>query len=207
MYGYVARFTDARAALARSRALFTRFGARYLLAGTTLAGGLTEEAAGDFPAAERWFREGYETFRAMADRAYLSVLANNLAQALYAQGRFDEAWQMSEQAEATAVPGDFDPQAGWKNIKAKLLAQRGQFTAARQLLGEVEAALPPGTWPQLEARTLVAKAEIARLAGDFHQAEHHLRAALQIYESIRTVALAKQAKAAIASLIQTGNQL
>lgn len=111
---------------------------------------------------------------------------------------------MSEQAQATAIPGDPDPQARSKIIRAKLLAQRGQFPAARQLLGEAEAALTPGTWPQLEAPTLEAKAEIARLAGDPHQALHHLRAALRIYDNIRTVAFAEQAKAAIASLTQTG---
>jgi tetratricopeptide (TPR) repeat protein len=143
----------------------------------------------------------------MADRNYRSLLASNLAEALYAQGRFDEAWQMSEQAQATAIPDDLDPQARWKIITAKLLAQRGQFPAADRLLGEVEAALPPGTWPLLEAPTLEAKAEIARLAGaDPHQAGHHLRAALRIYDSIRTVALAEQAKAAIARLTQTGSQ-
>jgi hypothetical protein len=52
----------------------------------------------------------------------------------------------------------------------------------------------------------VAKAEIARLAGDPDQAGHHLRAALRIYESIRAVALAEQAKATIASLTQAGSQ-
>ena len=81
----------------------------------------------------------------MADRSYLSLAATNLAEALYAQGRFEEARQMSEQAQATAIPGDPDPQARWKLITAKLLAQRGQFPAARRLLGEVEADLPPGT--------------------------------------------------------------
>ena len=203
MYGYVARFADARAALARSRALLTGFGARYFLVGTTLIAGLTEEAAGDLPAAERWFREGYEALRAMADRAYLSLFASGLAEALYAQGRFQEAWQMSEQAEATAGPDDFDPQARWKIVRVKLLAQRGQFPAARRLLGEVQAALPPGEWPLLEAETLVAKAEIARLAGAPEEAEHHLRAALRIYQDFRLVAFAEKTKAAIASLTQT----
>ena len=70
----------------------------------------------------------------------------------------------------------------------------------------METALPPGTWPILEAPTLEAKAEIARLAGDPHQAERHLRAALRIYQDFRLAALAEQAKAAIARLTQTGSQ-
>jgi len=139
----------------------------------------------------------------MADRAYLSLAASGLAEALYAQGCFEEAQQMSEQAEATAGPDDFDPQARWKIVRVKLLAQRGQFPAARRLLGEVQAALPPGEWPLLEAETLVAKAEIARLAGAPEEAEHHLRAALRIYQDFRLVAFAEKTKAAIASLTQT----
>lgn len=107
---------------------------------------------------------------------------------------------MSEQAEATAGPGDFDPQAQWKIIRVKLLARRGQFPAARRLLGEVQEALPPGSLPLLEARTLVAKAEIARLAGAPEEAEHHLRAALRIYQDFHLAGFAEQTKAAIAAL-------
>jgi hypothetical protein len=46
----------------------------------------------------------------MGDRGYLGHLADLLAEALYAQGRLDEAQQMTEEAEVTGgqarSPGD-----------------------------------------------------------------------------------------------------
>jgi len=46
---------------------------------------------------------------------------------------------------------------------------------------------------------LVAKAEVARLAGARNDAEHHLRAALRIYQDRQATALAEQARAALAT--------
>ena len=45
-------------------------------------------------AAERYLRAGYETFQAMGERAYLAIITVSLAEALYHQGRFDEAAHM-----------------------------------------------------------------------------------------------------------------
>jgi hypothetical protein len=46
--------------------------------------------------AERYLREGYGAFRAMSGQGYFSILAALVAEALYAQGRFDEAQRMTE---------------------------------------------------------------------------------------------------------------
>jgi tetratricopeptide (TPR) repeat protein len=84
--------------------------------------------------------------------------------------------------------------------RAKVLAQRGQFTAARQLAGEAEALIAPTTWADLQAEILVAKAEVAKLAGAPAEAAASLREALRIYEDRRVVALADRTRAALASL-------
>src|SRR5207248_1882676 len=76
---------------------------------------------------------GYEICRAMGEQVYLSSIAGLLAEALYAQGRLDEAQQMTEEAQAAASPGDIDAQAHWRAARAKLLARGGQFPAARAL--------------------------------------------------------------------------
>ena len=84
--------------------------------------------------------------------------------------------------------------------EAKLLARRGQFRAARQLVDEAQAQLTPASAPLMQADVLETRAEVDRLAGAARQAEHSLRAALRIYEDRRATALAERTRAALASL-------
>jgi tetratricopeptide (TPR) repeat protein len=200
LYAYIGRFDDARGARARSRSIFTGFGAKLALAYGAISAGHVELAAGDPAAAERHLREGYEAFRAMGERGASGYLAALLAEALYAQGRLDEAQQMTEEAQAAAAPDDIDPHAQWLATRAKLLARRGQFRAARRLADEAQALIAPTSWARHKAQTLAAKAEVDRLAGAPDQAAASLRAALRIYEDRRATSLAGPIRAALASL-------
>ena len=200
LYAYVGRPADARAALARSQSIFTGFGAKFALAESAIPAGLTELAIGDPVAAERYLREGYEAWRAMGERGYFASVASLLAEALYAQGRFDEAQRVTEEAEAASLPGDFEGDAWWRAAKARQLARSSQFTAARRLIDEAKALMTPATAPLTQAEVLVAKAEVDRLAGAPQQAAASLHAALEIYEDRRAPALAAQVKAALSRL-------
>ena len=67
---------------------------------------------GDPAAAERYARQGCEAFRAMGERGeYVASLAVLLANALYEQGRFDEAQQLIDQANAEPSSGGSQPVA------------------------------------------------------------------------------------------------
>jgi tetratricopeptide (TPR) repeat protein len=136
----------------------------------------------------------------MGERGFLSTIAGDLAEALYAQGRLDEARQMTEEAQTAAVPDDKDAQARWRGARAKLLARSGQFPAARALLDEAEALVAPTSWAALQAEILLARAEVERLAGALGPAEASLRAALRIYQDKHVTFLADQTTAALASL-------
>jgi predicted ATPase/DNA-binding SARP family transcriptional activator len=200
LYAYVGRFADARAGLARSRSMFAGFGAKLALAYAAIPAGHIELAAGDAAAAERYLREGYEAFRAMGERGAFAYLAALLAEALYAQDRLSEAQQLTEEAQAAAASGDVDAQATCWMIRAKLLAQRGQFRAARRLADEAQALISTTSWAVHQAKVLVAKAEVLRLAGAPDQAVPSLRAALQIYEDRRAAQLAAQVRAALTTI-------
>jgi predicted ATPase/DNA-binding SARP family transcriptional activator len=201
LYAYVGRFTDARAALARSRSIFAGFGANLALGYWAIPAGLVELAAGDAAAAERYLRQGYEALRAMTgERGAFGYLAALLGEALCAQDRLDEAQQMTEEAQAAAAPDDIDPHAQWRATRAKLLARRGEFSAARRLVDEAQALIPPTSRPLPKAETLVAEAEVNRLAGAPDQAAVCLRAALRIYEDWRATSLAEKVRAVLAAL-------
>jgi predicted ATPase/DNA-binding SARP family transcriptional activator len=200
LYSYAGRFTDARAAITRARSAQTRCGAAIDSAISTAQAGEIELMAGDPTAAEPELKKGCDALRATGERGDLSSWLSVLAKAEYTLGRLDEAHQLTEEAEALAVTGDLDTQVRWRATRAMILAQRGQFTAARQLAGEAEALITPTSWAELQAAVLVAKAEVAKLAGAPAEAAASLRKALRIYEDRRVVPLADRTRAALASL-------
>jgi predicted ATPase/DNA-binding SARP family transcriptional activator len=198
LYAHVGRIADARAAVDRSQSIFTGFGAKVALAESAVPAAIVGLIIGDPAYAERHARAGYEAWRAMEQHArYLAGLAGLLAEALYEQGRFDAAQQLIDQA--NAIPSH-PTDSTTRLTEAKLLARRSQFEAARQLIGEAEALPSWTTGPTARTDALKARAEVERLAGAPGQAAASLRAALQIYEDMGSVAQARRTRAALASL-------
>jgi tetratricopeptide (TPR) repeat protein len=200
LYGFAGRFTDARAAITRAQSAQTRCGAAIDSAISAGVAGVIEMIAGHPTAAEAKLEEACDALRAMGERGFLCTMLAGLAEAQYALGRADQALRLTEEAEALAAADDLDAQARWRMTRAKVLAQRGQFTAARQLADEAEALIAPTTWAEYQAAILVAKAEVAKLAGAPAEAAASLREALRIYEDRRAMALADRTRAALASL-------
>jgi predicted ATPase/DNA-binding SARP family transcriptional activator len=201
LYGFAGRFADARAANARSQAIFTRSGARFEQAASAILAGEIELIAGEYAAAEGVMKEGCEALLAMGERPYRSGAVVRLTEAVYAQGRLEEAQQLAEEAKALAAADDVDTRVRCCAIEAKLLARQGQFGAARRLADQAVALISESSYAGLLAQTLVASAEVSRLAGAPEEAEASLRRALRIYEDRRAVALAEQTRAALASLV------
>jgi predicted ATPase/class 3 adenylate cyclase len=198
LYAYIGRSADARAAIDRSQSIFASFGAQFMLAESAIPASLVGLITADPEAAERYAQAGREIFRTMGQGGGFAVdLTCLLADALYDQGRFDEAQQMLDQARAASHPD----KAGITSLtQAKLLARQGQVEAARQLAGQEEALLSPSSLPIEHATVLETKAEIERLAGAPAQAAASLRAAIEIYDGLRAIALAERARTALAGL-------
>jgi predicted ATPase len=200
LYGFAGRFADARAANRRAQAVFAGSGAKLNWAISAMLAGDIELIAGDPAAAGQILQQGAEALRVMGERAYRATIVTLLAEAAYAQGRFNEALRLTEEAEALAGAGDFDAQARWRATRAKLLARRGQFSAAARLADEALALIPVTCYGRGLAEMLVAKAEVSRLAGAPGEAEASLRRALQRYEDRRMAPLAERARGLLASL-------
>ena len=114
LYAYAGRFADARAAIARSQSIFTGSGARLERRLRDLDGRDRDDRR-EPPRPKRELRKGCEALRAMGDRGYRRA-SSRLAEAVYAQGRLDEAQQLTEEAEAIAAADDLDAQARWRAI-------------------------------------------------------------------------------------------
>ena len=201
LYAFVGRFADARAAIARSQAAFTASGAKLSWAECAMMAGWIEMMAGNPAAAEQVLTEGREVLREIGERGWLCAVVTVLARAVYAQGRLDEAQQLTREAEAITAAGDISEQVRWRLTRAKVLARRGRFRAARQLTGEAQALAAPTSWPAMHAEVLIAQAEVSELAGAREEAADSLRTALRLYEERQASALAAQTRATLASLL------
>ena len=198
LYAHVGRVADARAAIDRSQSIFTGFGAKVALAESAVPAAIVGLIIGDPAYTERHARQGYEAWRVLGGRGgYVVDLAVLLADALYEQGRFDEAQQLIDQVNAEPSSATV---LSTQLTEAKLLARRGQFAAARQLVGQAKPLLSPTSASMLQTEVLTTRAEVELLAGAPDQAAASLRAALHIYEDLRAATLARRVRAALASL-------
>jgi predicted ATPase/DNA-binding SARP family transcriptional activator len=204
LYAYAGRFGAARDARARGRAVIIRLGAKWTLALLSIHSGMIELTAGDAIAAERELARGREALDAMGDRRYGSMITSLLAEALYAQGCLDEAWQMTEETADAAPADDVEPQARYRAVRAKILAHRGQHQAATRLGDEAVALIRPTSRAALLAEMLIGQAEIARLAGAPARSALILQQALQIYQQRGAAPLADRVRSMLAGLDQPG---
>jgi predicted ATPase/class 3 adenylate cyclase len=130
-------FEPAREFLDRTRAIQLDLGLRLAYAsGTAMMGGVVEILAGDPVAAEKRMRDGYEILTSMGEKGYLSTLVGYIAEAIYQQGRFDEAEQAAREARELSAPEDVESQRLWRCVTAKVLARRGEFEEAERLARE-----------------------------------------------------------------------
>jgi predicted ATPase/DNA-binding SARP family transcriptional activator len=193
MYGFAGRFIEARWAISRCRAICAESGAMLDWASSAITAGAIELMAGDPLAAERELREGYETLLAMQHIGYRSTMALLLAESLYAQGRYEEAERLVEEAAATAIEDDLIDQVSLRIVGAKLHARRREFDAAERLSQEVKEIVPSWDDRQL-GEVLVGRAEVLILAGKPDDAAEALGEAIRLYEERRAHPLAEHAR-------------
>jgi ATP/maltotriose-dependent transcriptional regulator MalT len=150
------RFDEARALHGQGHEIFAALGPALPVAEGTLTAADTELLAGDFLAAESLLRGAYATLEAADETAIRTSVAAVLAQALWEQGRDDEALAFTEDSEATAADDDVQAQATWRAVRASVLRRRGESDAAARLAEEAVALARGTDDPNLTALTLVA---------------------------------------------------
>jgi hypothetical protein len=128
------RFDASRDVLSRARALAMDYGLQVLQASrVAYTAGFVALLAGD-AAAERGLRPACETLEEVGEVGYLASAVPLLLEALFQQGRDEEALQLTERwrPERLTVPEDVDAQVGWRRVRAKLLARRGDLEEAER---------------------------------------------------------------------------
>jgi hypothetical protein len=96
---------------------------------------------------------------------YVSTTAAELAGALAALGRDDEADELTKLSEETAAADDVISQVLWRKVRAGLLARRGSFDDAERLATEAVRAVERTDMLDLSGDVLLTLADVLRLAG------------------------------------------
>jgi tetratricopeptide (TPR) repeat protein len=159
------RFDDARPLLAQGRAISDELGFRVWVAGFSLVAGDIEMLADDAVGAERELRRGYEALEAMGERGLLSSVAAELARAVAAQGRHEEAEQLTRVSEELARPLDVSAQVSWRDVRAACLAAAGELVEAEELARDALRTVEQTDDLNRQGRVLVDLAGVVRRAG------------------------------------------
>jgi ATP/maltotriose-dependent transcriptional regulator MalT len=151
-----------------------------------------ETLAGDYDAAERELRWGYETLEQMGEKSLRTTIAAFLAEALYRQGRDDEAERLTEVSEELAAADDLVTQVMWRSVRAKILAGRGEVEKAEELGHQAVQLADTTDFPELKAMTARDLAEALAAAGKTDAAQELVARAKEIYERKGNVVAAQQ---------------
>ncbi len=187
-----------------AKSLAREYGARIHLAAASLTAGLVALLSGDPSVAERETAEAVAFFREIGDVGHLSSHGPALADALYAQGRDDEALALTEEAERVCIEGDTDAQVNWRRARAKVLARRGDLVEALRLATEAADMARRSDDLDKRGRTLMDLATVLRFAGRSEEAAAVARETLETFERKGNLVLAKAARGLLAELADLG---
>jgi tetratricopeptide (TPR) repeat protein len=188
-------FTAGRDLIARGGTTLEELGLRIRAAMAPSAHlGKVELLAGDPAAAVKAYRRGYDALARMGEKSFLSTIAAELAGALYAEGRYEEAETFAAASEAAAASDDAISQIGWRSVKARILARRGRREEALRLAREAVALIDATDMLGDRGDVRVAYAAVLDLTGE-EGAEAVLAEALDLYEAKEHVVGAARARA------------
>jgi class 3 adenylate cyclase/tetratricopeptide (TPR) repeat protein len=187
------RFDAARDLISQAKALTRELGLELnLVSRIARPAAYVELLAGDAAAAERELRLACEELERIGELGYVASLAPMLADALYRQERYEEAFGLTERwsVERLAVPEDADAQIAGRSVRAKLLARLGDLEEAERLARDAAERAARTDYLDLRAKTVAELAEVLRLAGGTEEAAAAVQEAIRLYEEKGNVAAA-----------------
>jgi class 3 adenylate cyclase/tetratricopeptide (TPR) repeat protein len=194
------RFDEARELATRARSMLEELGVRLRAAFISETLGFIETLAGDHAAAEREFRVGYANAIELGDRGFQSTVAAELAHALVAQGKLDEAEAFTKESEETGAEDDLATQVMWRTAQARILAARERAPEAELLAREGVTLAEETDDLNMRGDTFVDLGEVLRIAGGEKGAADAFGRALQLYDAKGNLVGAQDARGRLASL-------
>jgi ATP/maltotriose-dependent transcriptional regulator MalT len=115
-------------------------------------------------------------------------------------GRGEEAWELTERwhPDRLTVPEDVDAQAGWRRVRARALARRGDLADAERLAREAVEMLAASDYLDAHASAVADLGEVLHLAGKLQESAAVSAEAIRMYAKKGNIAVASARRAALA---------
>jgi DNA-binding SARP family transcriptional activator/class 3 adenylate cyclase/tetratricopeptide (TPR) repeat protein len=155
---------------------------------------------GDETSAEAELRPAYQALGRFGETSHFSTIAHALANAVYLQGRYEEAEQLAEECERASGPNDIHSQILWRSTRAKIFARRHAFDEAERLACEAVEFAETTDFLLAHAAALTDLAEVLELSGHPEGAAHALEQAIELSERKGNVLAADNCRARLADL-------
>ena len=191
-------FATAREEYQRARAMLEELGWTFQAALTSLDSGPIEMLSGDLVAAETELRRDYDALDRLGERNYITTVAAYLAEALYRQGRYEDADTLAAFSATVAAVDDLGTQLLWRGVRAKLTAREGRFEEAERIGREAVELSRRSDGPVGQADALMDLAGVLRTGGRGDDAASAATEALGLYEGKGNVVSASLARAFLA---------
>ncbi|HWQ23459.1 MAG TPA: BTAD domain-containing putative transcriptional regulator [Gaiellaceae bacterium] len=186
-------FDDARRLVVSARTTFEELGqqtAAALYSGDVLA--QLELLAGEAAEAERILAEICAELERWRAYSHLASRAGDLAEALYVQGRIEEADGWTRTAERYSADDDLDARLLWMPVRAKIVALGGDVDKGEHVAREAVRLAESTDGLNQRAKAERDLAEVLRLAGREDEAAAAFARAIELYEERgNTVAAAR----------------
>jgi class 3 adenylate cyclase/tetratricopeptide (TPR) repeat protein len=193
------RFDEARSLLTETLTQLTERGLAFLAAYAMSMAWRIEMLAGDNASAERVARQGCEQLERLSEHSSLSTQACQLADALYALGRYDESEQWALRGLELGSSDDLATQFLGLSVRSRLLARKGDIGAALALAGQVDALATTSDDPRDPGDAALNRAEISYLAGNPAQADMMIGQAIEHYRRKGATAYVARAQRLVAA--------
>ena len=198
------RFDEARTILAETRAELAERGGGVLLANITAFESVWVELwAGDPTAGAEFGAEGRRLYLELGEPIFLPSAAGVLAQALYALDRLDEADAWADRAAEPGVRDAAEKETVWRQVKAKVLARRGEHAEAERIAREAIAICDESEMLDLQGDAYADLGEVLLLGGESDEATSALQQALERYERKENLVMAERTRERLAALTPT----
>ncbi len=156
--------------------------------------GAVEMLAGSPDLAEEALRSACQALQRQEQTPVLATRAAELAEAIYAQGRYEEAETWVRVARESAGSDDLDAAFAWRYAQAKVLTRLGAIDEAQLHARDALDLVSPTDALNRHADSLLALAEILRIQGQDDEARTHIRAAIGLYEQKGNVVSGERAQ-------------
>jgi ATP/maltotriose-dependent transcriptional regulator MalT len=187
-------FAEARELLSQARALAQEVTRLWEAGPLAQVCGWVETFAGDPSAAEDALRTGFETLQEIGEIAWFSTTAALLAESVYEQDRLDEADELTRASEEWALAEDAYSQAGWRSVRAKVLARGGNAEDAERLAAECVNLAEATDFLHLRWRALMSQGEVLQLTGRAREGADALERAVAVAEEKGNAVAAERAR-------------